>query len=237
MTSVRRLNYVMQDISSQVSYFNFFSDEREKYQQDIKRLQKQVNKLTQELASYKLSDHIEPIMDEERYKVLYGLQEQYKFNGSDTPLPYQIKKHLLAKTYFVTITFSSKRFGLLSLNDVHDCDNRLLYALFLMAPYCIESYSCFEIGSQGNPHAHSIMTFYDRERMQQCEAHLNRIFNHTTAKANKYCIKFLPAHETNAIKYLHKVDTPAKVGHYFIQIGEAYEQTASQLNYYTSTSC
>jgi len=135
----------------------------------------------------------------------------------------------------VTITFSSKRFGLLSPNDVHDCDNRLLYALLLMTPYCIESYSCFEIGSKGNPHAHSIMTFYDRERMQQCEAHLNRIFNHTTAKGNKYCIKFLPAHETNAIKYLHKVDTPDKIGHYFIKIGEAWEQSQTQLNYYSSS--
>ena len=122
----------------------------------------------------------------------------------------------------MTITFSSKRFGTLSPNDIRECDNRLLYALFLMMPYCIESYSCFEIGSKGNPHGHSIMIFYDRERMQQCEAHLNRLFNHTSSKANKYCIKFLPAHATNAVKYLHKVDTPSKLGHYFIKIGEAY---------------
>jgi len=212
----------MQDISSQVSYHSL-SQIRDLYDQ-IKRLKKQRDQLQQQLKSYIISDHIEPIMDEERYKVLYELQTQVKTHGSDKPLPYTIKPHLLAKTYFVTITFSSKRFGILSPNDIHDCDNRLLYALLLMMPYCIESYSCFEIGSKGNPHAHSIMTFYDRERMLLCESHLNRIFNHTTAKANKYCIKFLPAHATNAIKYLHKVDTPEKLGHYFIKMGEAWDQ-------------
>jgi len=243
----------MQHISSQVSssfpHFdpNEFESVDEQLRQqsnmisalkrDIKRLSKSESIALLKLKEFNELEQFSPIMDFERESKLIELQQQHKTVGTDQPQNYTILKHLLAKAYFVTITFSSKRFGPLSPNDVHDCDNRLLYALLLMhdCGYIIESYSCFEVGSKGNPHGHSVMIFYDEPRRQLCEAHLNRIFNHTTSKLNKYCIKFLPAHETQAVKYLNKTDTPDKVGHYFIKIGEAWEQSQTQLNYYSSS--
>lgn len=175
----------------------------------------ELEKLVEQLQNVKpFTDETCLITDEEDQKY-YELKEDTNIKQSLTPF---IKGQLTkTNTWFITITFSSKRFRL---TPASVDDQRKYILLKLMNAYQLglinSCYGTMELFKSGIVHSHLICQTYQIKLFQQ---YLNEEFNHS--QKNIHCIDIKPAHVSSALKYVNKEDENGKErGNLFYSLGD-----------------
>lgn len=157
------------------------------------------------------------ILSQEQEIEFYNLKEDHQFKSSLVPM-YNGCLNTLYKNWFVTITFSPKKFIDIDPATAEYQKAFILYHLLKLKEMGLYefAYGCMEYFQTGIVHSHVIIQTYSIILVQE---YLNEVFNHS--KRNKHCIDIRPAHQTGAINYVNKSQEDGKErGDLFYSIGD-----------------
>lgn len=157
------------------------------------------------------------ILTHEQELEFYNLKEDSNLKTSLVPMLNGCL-NTLYKNWFITITFSPKKFIDISPNTADQQKTFILYHLLKLHEMGLYefAYGCMEYFETGIVHSHVIIQTYNIILVQE---YLNEVFNHS--KRNKHCIDVRPAHQTGALNYVNKSqETGKERGDLFYQIGD-----------------
>ncbi len=172
----------------------------------IKTLEQTINSIQKTYETKNYQD----ILQADELEQLIQLRKIY-LDESQNPISksrFQDCLHL----YFITITFSPKRFYL---HTEKQYKEYILFHLIRLRQLNLlfDCYGCFELHRSGVVHSHLIIRAYQIDEVRK---YLNKQFNHDAR--NRKCIDIQPVTNNRVLDYINKVDDKRKdrSNHFYI---------------------
>lgn len=172
----------------------------------IKTLEQTINSIQK---TYETKNYNDILSDDE----IEQLMQIRKIYLDETTNPISKERfNDLSHLYFITITFSPKRFYQHTEKQYKDY---ILYHLIRLRQLnlAFDYYGCFELHRSGVVHSHLIIRAYQIDEVRK---YLNKQFNHDAR--NRKCIDIQPVTTNRVLDYINKADDKRKdrSNHFYI---------------------